>query len=768
MAGQQQPVAPVLDDDPDAFAQSLGGQIGGADDDPDAFAASLDGQVEGAQITPRSSFNAPEVVSRRGGIPTRPTGLPGTIISGLETGVDAARAVGRSIDPRSPEGRKNLASTAAAGGMAYLTGGTSALPWITRILATPVAAAFGGAAAEAGEQVAGTKPVSSGINVAAAGAEQGAYEIGGKLFMWPIRRGVAMFKAAPAVARAAKEKVQAGVQIARNAGTELIENARETGRRYMTGERAAAAQGIRTARNQAREELVEAETWGQQQVDRARGIYDELVKDAPSQLDAQQAVRRVVNPRDTSQLPKGAAQRALDMAGAQVAEAAQTGPPIALGPLQQSLDQMASAARPTAIFGNAAADVQGMGFLAKVRAAKSPIAAGLPTGTPGANSAVDETKMMSVIAKELGIPENHPLPGILGKIATTDAKSLTFAEAHQLKKLLDEAVNWNDPARKHVEQITKGLRTQLREAMAVHEPYNAATEAFQRVVPLYRRGVGKELIRAATDNPDKITRMLKASDPARAQAIKDLLVEQSAKGGDSVGGREAWQRVQGAWVYDNIITGGPEKLSQRVATILTETPEFAKILFDDPTAQKVLSNIDRIGQVYQSAVQQQGAAMVAAKTATKAGVETAKDAASARLAQATADVSDTMRATKRTAQAGVTAAVAEKQKFAASSLMPFSVGTINEMRAADLARVGVLGLRTFTGSLALIRLLSGPKNADLLEWAAYSDSNTQRLVAALQSRLPDTGVAALMRELATVARGSNDDAQSRPTPAPHQ
>jgi hypothetical protein len=663
-----------------------------------------------------------------------------------KTYTDAIVKTASGLDPRTSQGRQNLAGAAGAAAMAVGTEGLGTLPWIARLLATPSGAALGGMAAEGGEQLAGNKPQDVS-QVGWAGATQGAYDLAGKAILWPLRAVATRFVGARQVAKQARAAVDEGLASAKTAATDAMDAVRERGRQFLGGEKAAVRQSVRSAQATAARDIELTTTKNAREMADVQAIYDELKADAPSVLDAGKKVRAVVQPRDTPEFPRGPAQRALDQAGAKVSEAAQTGPPIAMAPVRAALDAMTGEARPTAIFGNAAKDVKGVGFLSQIRQAKGQAAAGIRPGAPGAESHLDNNKMIAAIAKELGLSENHPLPGILAKVASSDAETLTFAEAHQLKKLLDESVNWDRAASKHVEQITKGLRSTLREAMSVHQPYNAATAAFAQVVPLYRKSVGKQLIKAAQEDPDKVVRLLSAKDPARAQRIKDLLVGQAAEGGDHAAGLQAWHAVQSHWVYNNIIRGGAKDLSKRLATALTENPEFSKVVLGDQTARQVLSNIDHIGQAYLQAEQMTGERLLAAKTAGQASVTAAKDAGAARLESARHTVADATRVEARAQRGQVDAARETREKFRGSSIARYAEPLSTEHSAADIARVAALGPKTFTGALSLIRLLTGPKRAELIEWAAYSNQNTQRLVQALTSDAPPAAVADLLREM---------------------
>lgn len=698
------------------------------------------------------------------------------------------------FDPRTFEGRVGLAATAGGIIAAPWTGGTSAgiLPWVARILGPPLAAAVAGGGTAAVEQQLGTAP--AGISPTIEGVKQGAYEMGGRLFMWPIRRVGGAFLASR-VGRLASEELTARIGAAREMGRGAIEVVRsraskglEAARMVAEATRESAAirgrQAISAARRmagateaditrrataqtvQAREQaarmLADTELQNADAISTLTRQYDDLLSRAPSVVVPGQLTRAAV---------EGPAKRALDMAGQRVAEAAQSGPMINVTPIQGALDAMASKARPPSLFPVKELP-KGIGFLTGV--------AGRPATAATASTRMSREEFQKFMAQQLGVDETHPLPGILGQFQQVKLEQLPFQDVHRLKMLLDEAVNWDRVAKKHLEKITKGLRSVVRAALSVHEPYNAATAAYQAMVPLYRRGIGKSVITAAVNDPDKIARTLNPKNPAQAMALKDLLVTQSAAGGDAQTGQQAWDAVRSAFTYDKVIKGGLDGLSDRVHALVEQSPEFAKAVFDDEPAQRILSNLDRLGQAFTFA-QQQGAERVAgAKVAGKTLTEAAKTYGAEEIAEAGTRGAAQVEAVREAAQqavrtvrqqgkqtvasqtrmgrseikmaeqaarAAVVAARAEKGRFRGSTIgaaMRFEDSIANMIRAVGL------GPGSIWGALSIVRLLESPKASDLVEWAAYSDQNTQRLVRVLTGPMPDRAVAGLLREMASV------------------
>ena len=95
--------------------------------------------------------------------------------------------------------------------------------------------------------------------------------------------------------------------------------------------------------------------------------------------------------------------------------------------------------------------------------------------------------------------------GVLSRIANAEDR-VPFSAAHEFKRDLDEAVGtgWDRAVRKRVTGITKGLRGELRQALAVHEPYNQATAAYEKAIKLYTEGIPPRLRKLALAKPESL------------------------------------------------------------------------------------------------------------------------------------------------------------------------------------------------------------------------------------------------------------------------
>ncbi len=83
----------------------------------------------------------------------------------------------------------------------------------------------------------------------------------------------------------------------------------------------------------------------------------------------------------------------------------------------------------------------------------------------------------------------------------------------------------------------------------------------------------------------------------------------------------------------------------------------------------------------------------------------------------------------------------QQARLAASTVSPDALQSdmANTLRA-------VMGHNAFR-AIGLLRLLSGAKASDIIEWAAHSTPNTQRMVRALLGHESDRGFAALIRDI---------------------
>lgn len=348
----------------------------------------------------------------------------------------------------------------------------------------------------------------------------------------------------------------------------------------------------------------------------------------------------------------GAAKTVKDQLGEAVTESAKSGPAIPTAPLKERLQELATQITPMASHEQT-------------------------VSIPGYTA--EQTAAIAKRNPDLGlsvIPDDHPLPATLDRVraALTDQDTISFEDAHKIKRLLDDAVNWDSPAKKQVQQITKGFRQTLREQMAVHKPYNEATEAYGTVAKLYGRSVNK-LHQEILSNPEGLVDRLHWDSPSSVQMLKDLTTEVPKQGSETGAsqGAAAWDAVRAAWTQENLIAKGPARMAKEIEKIEASNSgrEFVSTMYGDPAGQTVWTNLKQIASRLQEV-----------NTATKAFSQS--------------DLANTT---------------------------PLS-GTVRDFALA-MAHGHPIGK---VGATARLVFGKGTSAADMLQWASYSSPRTQFLI----------------------------------------
>lgn len=723
------------------------------------------------------------------------------------------RRLAGTFDPRTDEGLTNVASTVGGvvGGIpgAALAGAGSSfvndirkhaaeIPGAIKDIASNVGAGYGAETLAGAKQGATERLVDVTKKAGIEGARQAAYEIGGRILAWPIQvggrflMGSKVGKAARAALTSAvdgaKESKRVAVQSAEDAAADALSSTessvaafKDTVRKQATAAkdeaRRLATAGVKVAERRSAADLAEAESRAANDVAQVQKLHDAWMGAAPKQEAVTTATREVLGGLPGVRGATGPAKRALDAAGKAIETAAESGPAISSKPVKAALAEMQARSRPDALFpGQEDPIAKAIGFspsLAVSNEGRSAAAvAGLPTNEARA-------KLLETIRQQLGVPEGHPLPGVLAQVQEAPAE-LTFSEAHQLKRLLDEAVSWDRTAKKHLEGLTKGVRTVLREQMSVHAPYNQATDAYAKLIPLYREGTGKTLVQAVKSDTDRVVKMLKPDRPDAARAMRDLLVGQAKAGGDELAGARAWDAVRSSYTYQNILAKGPEKISEAVNALTTQHPEFVETVYGDPAGRTVLENLKLLGSAFDKAVTSGKIAVETTKAAGARGVERVKAEAAETVADAAVAKADALAAASQKARQAIQERrVANRQDIQAvkrqgasaintarTALKEFEssrLGSFSRMSPETLeAHAGraVMAPQTFWGMQSLFRIFRAPGGAEMLQYAAHSPEMTQRIVRVLQGKALPNVAAATIRELmsfADEARGSKQD-----------
>lgn len=745
-------------------------------------------------------------------------------------GWNTAKAAASAYDPRTPEGRVNLAATGGSvlattaiaasapasvptiGGTIGLGLGLRAAPWLLRVLGPAAGAAIGGGAADTGNQIAETGTVDP-ARVAKTGAVQAAYDIGGQLFAWPIRKA-GTYMMSTRVARNAVAGLNAGIREAGAIGRRGVHAVRMATRsdlfdaKQEVAEAARVGKAAATARVNATKEAGKAATRDAKRIAGERLAQLDLETAGRVQA-AEDALKQIPNPGVTEagsrarslllgrpgNLPRagevpGASTRALQMAGEKVAETAKTGPNVSMAGVREDIARFRQTYPPESLVAQAGGDATPMTTATPEMVAQ--VQQQFPQVSPQQATWIANRQLLEQAVEAKTAP-SKTLPGIVGLLESAP-DDLPFAEAHAVKRMLDSVVNWDRSAKPLLEQATKGIRGTLRASMQGHAPYDAATAAYETQVGLYTRGAGKQLINYVGKNatPDKAVNLLDPKNPTAALQLRTLLVDQAAAAGNEVEGRQAWDALRAAWTQRKIIQGPIDALGNRLRNVAEMDPEFTRIVFGDTAGAQTLNNLDQIATTYTAAVEGRKAALKQAGLLGAAGEQEANDVLDAALkavrnmndaelaqieklgAQKMFDAGTVAQnarfASRETALQGRLDATDRMRKFASSSLGKAKDAQFSDNELADVGRA-VLLFGSKWSLLATLRLLKGPKAADVIEYAAYSGPGTQRLVKLITTPWLDQASAGMLRVLAqkgfdAPARAAAPPSSSMPSTPP--
>lgn len=295
---------------------------------------------------------------------------------------------------------------------------------------------------------------------------------------------------------------------------------------------------------------------------------------------------------------RGGAQTARDLAGQAVDQAAREGPMVDLRPLKKEAQAIVDRiAKPETTFPRHAPEPAigvggGTSALLEQRAARGdPQAAQLLRDLQGGMRRGSLADAQAEADRET---LKHPAMGVVNRILNAD-DTVPFEDAHLFKRDLDQSLQgkWdqNPSAKKQVTSLTQHLRGGLRDTLAVHEPYNQATAAYAKIVPLYDKEYAARFRRAAQTDPGSLVRSIQLNKPTPLRMLRDLLVQQSAAGGRAEEGQAAWNQVRGAVVRTKILNRGFEGLDAQLGKISKET---RGVLFGDAQGSTVENNLRMI------------------------------------------------------------------------------------------------------------------------------------------------------------------------------
>lgn len=612
----------------------------------------------------------------------QPVPKPSSLEQGVEEsqgGILGDRPLIEAYNPFTKTGRQNIAGTVGGLAAGALTGGVG---W------APMIAAGAGAGVSGGLEsaVEGGTPSE---NVSAAGM-QAAQEFGPRAVIWGVQNIGRRFLSHP-IAKASAAKI-AKSEAALSAFDDAIDKTKQSMRALkLSGGSAAEASRAATEANVAA----------------ASKPYEALLASPPPRQAAGEAAARTV---------EGPAKSTLNAVGERVKAAAESGPPVEVAPLKERINELAAQITPQV-------------------AAKEAVPAALAGSSPAALAAMREQAPEAFASM---LPDQHPLRGVIGQIQSQLADAgdtIPFAEAHKMKRMLDDAINWDRAAKTQVQQITKGFRQTLRQTMAGHAPYDVATSEYASAVKLFDSGYGKEIIRKAETEPSAFIQRIDPKAPQSAGMLRELLVDLPAQTGDQAAaaqGKQAWDAVRATWTHDKIIKGprGIAELSDRIAKIEQE-PEFAKTFYGDESGQQILQNLKQIAAGYEDAVAKGRIDL----SATKRVGETQRLAEGVRLDQL-----------KREKAAAALAVGKREEAFNVSSIATSKERGVIRQHLMDLVRLAALKPTSYLGAASLARLAMGPAASDLVTWAAYSGGPaTKALTALFTSQVPGAAAADLLR-----------------------
>ena len=636
---------------------------------------------------------------------------PGAQPSAQQTAVPPtpALSIGRQLvepfNPMTPEGRTNLVAGGASLAAGMMTGGAGATLGPLGVRATQVLAPILASTAAATAEVTAENLITGDQrNPLVEGALQGGFEAAGQLFPGIPAARVGRTLQGPGIAHATLKELRRREGAVVAEGKALVASVQSKVDEALGAANAIKNVGVLRGPGAAAK-LADFELEGASQLADVARQYDDLLKQSPSLLKAGETAAATL---------RGPAKQALDSLGKQVAEAAKGGPPIPLAPIKELLSDLAAKWRPEEIFGS-----QGEAAATKL----ADVSARPPGAAPGHR--MSPVEFRALLEKFNNAPKDEAtlklLPGILGRVQEVVGETIDFETAHTLKQILDSSVNWDRRAKPIVQRITKAARTALREQMAGYEPYDTATAAYHSLIPLYTKGIGQRMIKLAgtPDGAVAIAEMLKSGDASKALVLRNLLVDQASAGGNLSMGQSAWNQVRSAYTYQNLFEGGIAQMGKRLDDLLTTRPEFVRAVYNDEPGQMVLQNIATLADSYAK------------------GVDLLKQSGQAAVAGA-----------KATGERAMARVSADAERFAESSLAKFTKRT-TEGYEADVMRAALLP-RSIWGLQSAIRVLSSPKAADVLEWAAYSNYNASRLARLLTGPVPPEFAANVLREAAGI------------------
>lgn len=566
-----------------------------------------------------ASGETPPQLYRRVAPSTPPTttdlviaGLPEPF-RGVASGV---RAVAHGFDPRTTEGQRNIGGTLGAIGATGLvlgTGGTGAVPLFLAGLGGAIVGGGTVGAVQGGLAEGAEGAVREGMQ---AGAEQGLYQglgAGTGYLTAAVLKGTGKRIAAPFVRETYKRGLQARVDDA-FARRSVQQSALKEAQKGVTERLQDRLNVVGMGRLARKVEAAENEAAWERAVteleDRLLGHAQQATTRGEVGDAVTEAVRGVGGPR-LGGPGMGPINAHLDDLGQRVTQAAtESDARVPLDAMEEAIRRMKAetaaadaelpirlvtpeGAPPAPIGGAATGFENAQAYLNSI---KDPVQRAeavrrfQASGVPGAVGAPADAVQ--------AIPPDHPIHKIIERIENARAISpdgkISMAAAHQFKRRLDQAVNWEHPAKAQVEQMTKGIRIALRDSMVgLSDTYDDLTAKYFHLDRLIKDGSFETILKEAYDNPSRVVDLLKPTQAVQAGHIKELL---TGYGGEA--GQRAWRAIESAWIGENLAAGGIGKLQARLLPLQYGSGlEFRRLL--TPAAEAQLQRLESLGAAWQ-------------------------------------------------------------------------------------------------------------------------------------------------------------------------
>lgn len=306
-----------------------------------------------------------------------------------------------------------------------------------------------------------------------------------------------------------------------------------------------------------------------------------------------------------------------------------------------------------------------------------------------------------------------------------------FVDAHLLKRELGaRSGDFSEVATQQVQQLTRKFRSGLSRVLDDASPeYREANAAFKAVRDILEAPAAQTLMSAAETAPEVLVKSLRQDAVLEARMWRDLLLEVAPQAGPQAESRArvSWDLLRSTWLKEHILKGNADKLSERLLAI---PPDFAEVLYSDDAGRAYLRGVRQIADAYDSALSLARGAAERTEAAGLGRVRAAETNVRDTVADLAKEVSDEIKSVEF--------------EFATSSLFKNSKRPI-EFVGADVVKMAFLGPMNVWGAVATMRLIRGPKGADMIRWAALAPENTKLMVDALMGPAPGQAMGAMLK-----------------------